>query len=150
MRRRVGRPGLVGTMARTAVIAGTATAVTRGVSGAMSGPSKQQQAAAQQQASAQQTAELQAQADELARYQAEEAAEAQQAAIDAAVAQALAAQPAAPVAAAPVAAAPAAPEAAAAPPVDTMAQLQKLGELRAAGVLTEEEFAAQKAKVLGG
>jgi len=27
MRRRMGRPGLVGTMARTAVIAGTATAV---------------------------------------------------------------------------------------------------------------------------
>jgi hypothetical protein len=27
-------------------------------------------------------------------------------------------------------------------------QLQKLGELRAAGVLTEDEFAAQKAKIL--
>jgi hypothetical protein len=27
-------------------------------------------------------------------------------------------------------------------------QLQKLGELKAAGVLTEEEFAAQKARVL--
>jgi hypothetical protein len=27
-------------------------------------------------------------------------------------------------------------------------QLQKLGELRAAGVLTEAEFAAQKAKIL--
>lgn len=32
MRRRVGRPGLVGTMARTAVVAGTATAVAGGVS----------------------------------------------------------------------------------------------------------------------
>ena len=31
MRRRVGRPGLVGTMARTAVVAGTATAVSGGV-----------------------------------------------------------------------------------------------------------------------
>jgi Short C-terminal domain len=30
-----------------------------------------------------------------------------------------------------------------------MAALQKLGELKAAGVLTEEEFAAQKAKILG-
>jgi hypothetical protein len=30
-----------------------------------------------------------------------------------------------------------------------IAQLQKLGELKAAGVLTEEEFAAQKAKILG-
>jgi hypothetical protein len=32
---------------------------------------------------------------------------------------------------------------------DTIAQLQKLGELKAAGVLTEQEFAAQKAKILG-
>ena len=31
MMRRMGRPGLVGTMARTAVIAGTATAVAGGV-----------------------------------------------------------------------------------------------------------------------
>jgi hypothetical protein len=31
MRRRRGRPGLVGTMARTAVVAGTATAVAGGV-----------------------------------------------------------------------------------------------------------------------
>ena len=31
---------------------------------------------------------------------------------------------------------------------DMLEQLQKLGELKAAGVLTEEEFAAQKAKVL--
>ena len=32
---------------------------------------------------------------------------------------------------------------------DDLAQLQKLGELRASGVLTEEEFAAAKAKILG-
>ncbi len=31
---------------------------------------------------------------------------------------------------------------------DMLEQLQKLGELHAAGVLTEEEFAAQKAKIL--
>jgi hypothetical protein len=30
-----------------------------------------------------------------------------------------------------------------------LTQLQQLGELRSAGVLTEEEFAAQKAKILG-
>jgi hypothetical protein len=30
-----------------------------------------------------------------------------------------------------------------------MAQLQKLADLKAAGVLTEEEFAAAKAKLLG-
>jgi hypothetical protein len=33
---------------------------------------------------------------------------------------------------------------------DTLDQLQKLGELKAQGVLTEAEFAAQKAKILGG
>jgi hypothetical protein len=48
----------------------------------------------------------------------------------------------------PEAAAPAAP---AAPTQDDMlTQLQKLGELKASGVLTEEEFAAQKAKILAG
>jgi membrane protease subunit (stomatin/prohibitin family) len=38
--------------------------------------------------------------------------------------------------------------AAAAPEEDTYAQLTKLGELHASGVLTDEEFAAQKAKLL--
>jgi Short C-terminal domain len=32
----------------------------------------------------------------------------------------------------------------------TIEQLKQLGELRAQGVLTEDEFAAQKAKVLAG
>ncbi len=32
---------------------------------------------------------------------------------------------------------------------DTLAQLKELGELKASGVLTEEEFEAQKAKILG-
>jgi hypothetical protein len=32
---------------------------------------------------------------------------------------------------------------------DTLAQLQQLGELKAQGILTEEEFAAEKAKILG-
>jgi hypothetical protein len=32
---------------------------------------------------------------------------------------------------------------------DTMAQLEQLGKLHAGGVLTDEEFAAQKAKLLG-
>jgi hypothetical protein len=45
MMRRMGRPGLVGTMARTAVIAGTATATSNAVS-------RRQQARAQQQADA--------------------------------------------------------------------------------------------------
>jgi hypothetical protein len=41
---------------------------------------------------------------------------------------------------------PSAPPPAAADPVE---QLTKLGQLRDSGVLTEEEFAAQKAKILG-
>ena len=43
----------------------------------------------------------------------------------------------------------AAPPAAAAPPVDVLAQLKQLGELKEQGILTEAEFAAQKAKILG-
>ena len=42
--------------------------------------------------------------------------------------------------------APAPPPPPAAPQVDMVEQLRKLGELRDAGILTEEEFAAQKAK----
>lgn len=43
------------------------------------------------------------------------------------------------------------PASTAAPPqVDLAEQLRKLGELRDAGILTEEEFAAQKAKLLAG
>lgn len=44
---------------------------------------------------------------------------------------------------APPQAAPAAPEA------DPLEQLKQLGELKSSGVLTEEEFEAQKAKILG-
>lgn len=46
IRRRVGRPGLIGTVARTAVIAGTATATSNAVS-------RRQMARSQQQADAQ-------------------------------------------------------------------------------------------------
>jgi hypothetical protein len=35
------------------------------------------------------------------------------------------------------------------PAADPIAQLKELGELRDSGVLTEEEFAAQKARILG-
>jgi len=37
----------------------------------------------------------------------------------------------------------------AAPAADPIAQLKELGELRDSGVLTEAEFEAQKAKILG-
>jgi hypothetical protein len=33
---------------------------------------------------------------------------------------------------------------------DTLEQLKKLGELKSQGVLTEEEFASEKAKILAG
>ena len=47
------------------------------------------------------------------------------------------------------------PEAAAAPPAapssaSMIDQLKELGELKAQGILTEDEFAAQKAKLLAG
>ena len=46
-------------------------------------------------------------------------------------------------------AAPAEPAPAAAAAPDPIAQLKELGELHQSGVLTDEEFAAQKAKILG-
>ena len=42
-----------------------------------------------------------------------------------------------------------APAPVAEPQVDMVAQLKELAELKDAGILTEEEFAAQKAKILG-
>jgi Short C-terminal domain len=85
-------PGLIRGVARTAVIAGTATSVSNRVS--------------RRQAN---------------RWAAEE--------------------PAPPPQAAPAPAAPAASQ---------LDQLKELGELRASGVLTDEEFEAQKAKLLAG
>jgi len=41
------------------------------------------------------------------------------------------------------------PPAPAAPPVDPIAQLKDLAALHEQGVLTDEEFAVQKAKILG-
>ena len=95
--------GLVRGMARTAVVAGTATAVSNRVSRRQANRWSDQ---------------------EQAQYEQEQAAAYQQAPPP------------------PPAPAPAAED-------DTLEQLQKLGELKAAGVLTEEEFAAQKAKILG-
>jgi hypothetical protein len=50
----------------------------------------------------------------------------------------------------PQAAPPPPPPAPSAGQADVLSQLQQLGELKAAGVLTEEEFAAQKARILAG
>jgi hypothetical protein len=41
------------------------------------------------------------------------------------------------------------PQPVAAPETDVIAQLKGLAELKDQGILTEEEFAAQKAKILG-
>jgi Short C-terminal domain len=118
MRRRVGRPGLVGTMARTAVIAGTATAVSGGMARRQQAKAE---AAAQDQAAQQAAFESQAELADMQRQLA--AMQAQQAAA-------------------------AAPAAAPAGGDDFMAKLQQLSELKAAGVLSDEEFAAAKAKLL--
>lgn len=95
--RRMGRPGLLGTAARTAVVVGTANAVTN----AQSGRRRAAQQPVQQ-----------------------------------------APQPA------PVAPPPPPPAAAPAPANDLIAQLDQLAQLRVAGVLTDDEFAAAKAKLL--
>lgn len=60
MRRRIGRPGLVGTMARTAVVAGTATAVNRSMTRAAA--AREQDAAAAEAYYAQQASQVQQQA----------------------------------------------------------------------------------------
>ena len=103
--------GLIGGMARTAVVAGTATAVSNRVSRRQGNRWAEKD---QQQADA-------------------EADEQQQAAPQQ---QAYAPPPPPPPPQAPAES-------------DMLAQLKQLGELKAAGVLTEEEFATQKAKILG-
>jgi predicted metal-dependent phosphoesterase TrpH len=114
MMRRFGRPGLLGLAARTAVVAGTATAVSGGMQRRAQAKAEDQQ---QQQAYA---------------------AEQQQDQINAAAAAAVAAQqPAAP-----------APAAAPAGGTDIIAELQKLAALKDQGILTDDEFAAAKAKLL--
>lgn len=113
MLRRMGRPGLVGMAARTAVVAGTATAVSGSV--ARHQQQKDQEQYEQQQYEAQQ----------------------QQAAMNAAAQQAVAQQQAA------------APAAAPAGGTDVVAELQKLAALKDQGILSDAEFAAAKAKLLG-
>ena len=104
-------PGLVGTMARTAVIAGTATATVGATKALMGGGSKE---AAQQQ--------------QIADPQAQQAYEAGQQ--DALTQQA--------------AAAPADDDFS-----EQLVQIQQLSALKDQGLLTEEEFAAKKAQILG-
>lgn len=100
---RGGRPGLLGMAARTAVVAGTATAV----SGAVA--RNQQRRAAEQYAQAQQV----------------------------------------PVPPAPQPVAPPAPVATPAAGNDLMAQVQQLAAMHQQGILTDEEFALAKGRLLG-
>lgn len=100
---RPARPSLVGTAARTAVIAGTATAVSGKVVAGQAAKAQQAQMAAQAQA-----------------------------------AQAAAASTPPPPPAGPSAFSD-----------EQFQQLEKLGELRDAGILTDEEFQAKKAQILG-
>ena len=115
--RRMGRPGLIGMAARTAVGAGTATAVSGSVQRHQQ-QKYQDQYEQQQYEAQQQQAQMQQMAQQAA---AQQAAQQQQAA------------PAAPVGGSD----------------DMMAQLQQLATLHTQGVLTDEEFAAAKAKLLG-
>jgi membrane protease subunit (stomatin/prohibitin family) len=89
---RAGRPGLIGTAARTAVVAGTASAVAGGVNRRQENRAAEQQQAAQYQ---QQAAQPLGQSDN-----------------------------------------------------DRLAKLQQLGDLRDQGVLTDQEFEAEKARLL--
>ena len=118
---RVGRPTLIGTAARTAVVAGTASAVVGGMHN-------------------KQAAQAQTEAEAAAYRQQQE-----QAAIEAQVQAQVAAQMAAQQAAPP-------PPPAAAPAAggdDTMAKLQQLADMKAQGILSDAEFSAAKAKLLG-
>lgn len=103
---RIGRPGLIGTAARTAVIAGTATAVSGRVAAR-----QQERATTAQQSDA---------------YEEQLRAE-----------QAAAAVPPPP------------PAPAAAGGGDVIAQLERLAALKSQGILNDQEFEAQKARILG-
>ncbi|WP_407839753.1 SHOCT domain-containing protein [Streptomyces sp. DSM 116496] len=122
MRRRFGRPGLLGAMARTAVVAGTATAVSGRMQRNAAERSNQEQLAAD--------AEQQALVDQAAAQ-----AAAQQQAWQQSQRQVQQVQQ---------------PAAAPAPAVDRVGQLTALAELKAQGLLTDEEFATEKARVLSG
>ncbi|MBX3031109.1 MAG: SHOCT domain-containing protein [Chloroflexi bacterium] len=117
-------PGLMGTMARTAVVAGTAAVTVNAVQGAG------QKKAMAQQAAAQQAADVQALQQQVAQMEAQQAA----------AAVAAAAPPPAP--------APAVAPAPAGGP-DLMTQLTQLAEMKANGILSDEQFEAAKAKLLG-
>jgi hypothetical protein len=122
-------PGLIRGVARTAVVAGTATAVSNRVSRRQAGrwADQEQQQAYEQQQMYQQAPPPQQYAAPPPQY---------------------AAPPPEPVYQAP----PPPPAPPAPAPVDTdakLAQLQQLGELKAQGILSDTEFEIEKRKILG-
>jgi hypothetical protein len=118
-------PGLVRGIARTAVIAGTATATSNAVNRRMAKGNVEAYGDAQQQ------------------YSQENAAPAPAVAVGAGP------SPGMVVDTAPPASAPAPAAAPTASMDDQLAQLERLAQLKAQGILSEEEFTAQKAKILG-
>jgi len=124
-------PGLLRGVARTAVVAGTASAVSGRVQRRQADKFAERDAHAAAQRSeayAAETGQTPAYAPPTTQY-------------GAAPQQAYAAPPQQQYAPAPAAPGPS--------QADVLNQLKQLGELRDAGVLTEEEFAGQKAKLLG-
>jgi hypothetical protein len=145
MRRRaaVGRrgPGIVGTMARTAVVAGTATVTAKAVGGAMDSHAQAQQAQQEQQVSQQeQMQQLQMQQQQLQQQQDAQSAQMQQMQPQQMQPQQMQPQQMQPQMPAPTAAQPAS--------ADLTTQLQQLAQLKESGVLTDEEFQAAKTKLL--
>ncbi|GAB4047122.1 SHOCT domain-containing protein [Catellatospora paridis] len=131
-------PGLLGSVARTAVVAGTATAA----AGTVHRWSERRKAEVAREQAAQQAVHDQQQ---LAQPPAQLDAEQPQPAVSPAPPDGRRQQPMASPAAAPVSGA-VAPTSAA---VDLMSQLKQLADLKASGVLTDAEFSAAKAKLLG-
>src|SRR6476659_7960351 len=137
MRRGIGRrgPSLMRAAATTAVVAGTATAVHHGMDSHYQNQAAEQQAQVDSQQAAY-DAQQQVQQQQMQMQQMQQ----QMAAMQAQQVAAAAPPPPAPAAPAPVAGG-LSPEA--------MAQLQQLGQLKESGILSDEEFAAAKAKILG-
>ena len=115
MMRRRGGPGLLSTMARTAVISGTATATANRMNAraaAKSGARQPQQSRETPVTASGELGQIQEQLTALQAQQAEVAALGE--------------------------------------PGAMIAQLQQLGKLKESGLLTDEEFSAAKARLLGG
>ncbi|MBV1848925.1 SHOCT domain-containing protein [Catellatospora tritici] len=127
------RPGLLGTAARTAVVAGTATATAGAVSGRQQ---RERQEAAQQRAAQQAVA-------------AQRATVAPPSDTITPGVGAPASAPPAPGARSTATGTPAADAGRTAAPSDQTTQLRQLADLHAAGALTDAEFAAAKSRLLG-